>query len=74
MGRDAIVSEISKLTASQRKVCRARVGVLTAQDKIQVRVFERAVTVYIYRPNPGDKIFIRMTPRGRILETKVWAA
>lgn len=72
MGKDAILSEIAKLTASQRKTLRRLISALSSTDRVAVRIYDQAATVFVERAN--RRLFVRMTPRGRALEARTWEA
>ena len=73
MDRDRILAELEKLTVSQRKALRRALGgVAPGRDVVEVQVFATAVTVFVRRER--TKFWARLTPRGRVIEQKVWAA
>lgn len=73
MERDRLIAEMEKLTRSQRKALRRYlIGLAAGRDVLEVRAFEDVVTVFARKGQ--TKFWARMTPRGRIIEQKAWAA
>jgi hypothetical protein len=73
MDKDHLVAEMEKLTLSQKATLRKLVGSVRPQkDVLRVTRFDAASTVFVRRD--GQKMSLRLTPRGRVLESNQWSA